>query len=85
MLRIFFGTGRAFGDFVFDRQPVTSREKILRFRTVLGTPMLRASVLTTNIRLWGLVALTGAKPEPFLFLPSPACHAEARGASLRPI
>jgi hypothetical protein len=32
----------------------TSREKILRFRTVLGTPMLRASVLTTNMRLWGL-------------------------------
>jgi hypothetical protein len=33
----------------------TSKEKILRFRTVLGTPMLRASVLTTNIRLGELV------------------------------
>ena len=38
----------------FDSQAVTSKEKILRFRTVLGTPMLRATGHTINIRVGGL-------------------------------
>ena len=42
--RIYYGDGQELGYFVCEVG--TSREKILRFRTVLGTPMLRASVFS---------------------------------------